>query len=73
MLHTIMPTELCITYKRVVSVHPHHVNHHVKTFHALLRDNLHHFSQRCVSSSNFFIQSLQMSDAFTNLHFSTII
>jgi len=34
------------------------------TFDALLRNNLYRFLQRCASSSNFFIQSLQMSDAF---------
>jgi len=59
-----MPIELCITYPRNVSVRPHQVSHRVKTFDALLRNNFHRFLQRCASSSNFFIRSLQMSDAF---------
>ena len=49
---------------RNVSVCPHQVIHRVMTFDALLRNNLYRFLQRCASSSNFFIQSLQMSDAF---------
>jgi len=36
----------------------------VTAFDALLRNNLYHFLQRCASSFNFFIRSLQMSDAF---------
>ena len=49
---------------RNVSVRPHQVSHRVTTFDALLRNNLYRFLQRCASSSNFFIQSLQMSDNF---------
>ena len=49
---------------RNVSVRPHQVSHCVTTFDALLRNNLYPFSQRCGSSSNFFIRSFQMSDAF---------
>ena len=39
---------------RNASVRPHQVNHRVKTFDALLRNNRYRFLQRCVSSSNFF-------------------
>jgi len=46
-----------------LSVRPHQVSHRVTTFDALLRNNLHCFV-RCASSSNFFIWSLQTSDAF---------
>jgi len=49
---------------RNVSVRPHQVIHRVTTFDALLRNNFYRFLQRCASSSNFFIRSLQMSDAF---------
>jgi len=42
----------------------HQVTHHVTTFDALLRNNVYHFLQCCVSSFNFFIQSLQISDAY---------
>jgi len=49
---------------RNVSVRPHQVNHCVRTFVALLRNNLYRFFIRCASSSNFFIRSLQTSDAF---------
>jgi len=49
---------------RNVSVRPHQVSHCITTFDALLRNNLYRFLQRCASSSNFFIRSLQMSDAF---------
>jgi len=49
---------------RNVSVRPHQVSHCVKTFDAVLRNNLYRFFMQCTSSSNFFIRSLQMSDAF---------
>jgi len=49
---------------RNVSVRPHQVSHCVRTFDALLKNNLYRFFIRCASSSNFFIRSLQMSDAF---------
>ena len=49
---------------RIVSVRPRQVNHCVRTFDALLRNNLYRFFIRCTSSSNFIIRSLQMSDAF---------
>jgi len=58
---------------RNVSVCPHQVSHCVTPFDALLRNNLYCFFQHCESSYNFFIRSLQMSDAFTNLCFSLII
>jgi len=51
-LHSIMPTELFITYPEM------QVFAHTKLA------NLYRFLQRCASSSNFFIRSLQMSDAF---------
>jgi len=49
---------------RNVSVRPHQVSHCVRTFDAVLRNNLYRFFMRCTSSFNFFIRSLQMSDAF---------
>jgi len=61
-LHTTVPTELRIP--RNVSVRPHRVKHCINTFDALLRNNLYRFFKRYISSSNFFIRSLQMSDAF---------
>ena len=48
---------------RNVSVRPHQVSHCFRTFDAVLRNNLYRFCMRCTSSSNYFIQSLQMSDA----------
>jgi len=42
----------------------HQVSHCVRTFDAVLRDSLYRFFIRCASSSNFFIRSLQKSDAF---------
>ena len=62
---------------RNVSVRPHQVSHCVRTFDAVLRNNLYRFFMRCTSSSNFFIQSLQMSDAFHKsslfLNYSTLL
>jgi len=50
---------------RNVSVRPHQVSHRVTNFDILLRNNnLYRVLQRCASSSNFVIRSLQMSDAF---------
>jgi len=46
---------------RNVSVRPQQVGHCVRTFDAVLRNNLFRFFIRCSSSSNFFIRSLQMS------------
>ena len=65
-LHITMPIELCITYpEMLVFVHTRfQVSHCVNTFDAVLRNNLYRFFMRCTSSSNFFIPSLQMSDAF---------
>jgi len=51
-------------YIETLSVRPHQVSHFVRTFDALLRNNLYRFCIRCASSSNFFACSLQMSDAF---------
>ena len=48
---------------RNLSVHPHQVSHCVRTFDAVLRNNLYWFFIWCTSSSNFFVLSLQMSDA----------
>ena len=39
----------------------------------LIEKCLYRFLQRCASSSNVFIRSLQISDALYNLHFSSII
>jgi len=49
---------------RNLSVRPHQVSHCVRTFDAVLRNDLHRFFIRCTSSSKFFIRCLQMSDAF---------
>ena len=61
---------------RNVSVRPHQVSHCVRTFDAVLR-NLYRFFIQCASSSNFFIRSLQMSDAFYKssffLNYSTLV
>ena len=54
---------------RNVSVRPYQVSHCVTTFDAVLRNNLYRFFIRCTSSSNFFIRSLQMSDAFNKSSF----
>jgi len=56
---------------RNVSVCQHQVNYCANTFDALLRNNQYRFLQRCASasSSNFFIRSLQMSDAFYKASF----
>jgi len=60
-----------------VSVCPHQVSHCVRTFDAVLRNNLYRFFIRCTSSSNFFTRSLQMSDAFYKssffLNYSTLL
>jgi len=62
---------------RNVSVRPHQVSHCVTTFDAVLRNNLYRFLIRCTSSSNFFIRSLQMFDAFYKssffLNYSTLL
>jgi len=57
---------------RNVSVRPHQVKHCVKTSDAFLRNNVYRFFKRCASSSNFFIRSLQMYDAFHKSSFSAI-
>jgi len=56
-----------------VSVRPHQVSNCARTFDALLRNNLYRFFIRCASSSNFFIRSLQMSDAFYKSSFSQLL
>ena len=62
---------------RNASVRPHQVSHCVRTFDAMLRNNLYRFFMRCTSSSNFFIRSLQMPDAFYKssffLNYSTLL
>ena len=62
---------------RNVSVRPHQVSHCVRTFDAVLRNNLYRFFIRCTSSSNFYIRSLQMSDTFYKssffLNYSTLL
>jgi len=62
---------------RNVSFRPHQVSHCVRTFDAVLRNNLHWFFKRCTYSSNFFIRSLQISDAFCKssffLNYSTLL
>jgi len=54
---------------RNVSIRPHQIGHYVRTFDAVLRNNLYRFFIRCTSSSNFFVRSLQMSDAFYKTSF----
>jgi len=56
-----------------VSVRPHQVSNCARTFDALLRNNLYRFFIRCASSCNFFIRSLQMSDAFYKSSFSQLL
>ena len=63
-LRITMPYRIMQYIPRNVSVRPHQVSHSVRTFDAVLRTNLHRFFIRCASSSNCFIQSLQLSDAF---------
>ena len=65
-LHTIMHIAYRIMHyiPRNESVRPHQVSHRVKTFDTLLKNNLYRFLQRCASSSNSFIRSVQMHDAF---------
>ena len=62
---------------RNISVRPHQVSHCVRTFDAVLRNNLYRFFIRCTFSSNLFIRSLQMSDAFNKssffLNYSTLL
>jgi len=62
---------------RNVSVRPHQASHCLRTFDAVLRNNLYRFFIRCTSSFNFFIRSLQMSDAFHKssffLNYSTLM
>jgi len=48
---------------RNVRVCPHQVIHRITTFDTLLRNDLYRFS-RCACSSQFFIRSLRISDAF---------
>ena len=56
-----------------VSVRPHQVNHCVKTFDAMLRNNLYRFFKRCASSSNFSFVRFKCLMISTNLHSSSII
>jgi len=62
---------------RNVSVRPHQVTPCVRTFDAMLRNNLYRFFIQCAYSSNFLIRSLQMSDAFYKylffLNYSTLL
>ena len=54
---------------RNVSVRPHQVNHCVRNFTAMLRNNLYRYFKRCATSSKFFIRSLQMWDLFYKTSF----
>jgi len=58
---------------RNVSVRPHQASHCVRTFDAVLRNNLYWFFIRCTSSSNFLFDCFKCLIPFTNLHFSSII
>jgi len=73
---------LCAAYKnayqimhyisRNFSVRPHQVSHCVRTFDAVLRNNLYRFFIRCTFSSNFLFDLFKCLMLFTNLHFSSI-
>jgi len=52
---------------RYISVRPHQVSHCVRTFDAVLSNNLHRFFIRCTSSANFFIRSLQIVWCFLQI------
>jgi len=54
---------------RNVRVRPHQLTHCFRTFDALMRNNLYRIFTGCASSSNLFIRSLQMSDAFDKSEF----
>jgi len=58
---------------RNVSVPRRQVNHCVKTFDDMLKNNLYHFLERCASSSNFLSDRFKCLMLGTNLHFSSII
>jgi len=62
---------------RNVSYCPHQVTHCVRSFDAMLRNNLYRFFIQCAYSPNFLIRSLQMSDAFYKssffLNYSTLL
>jgi len=55
--------------RRNVSVDSHQVTYFIRTFDALIRNNVYAFVKRYTSSYNFLICSLQSSDAFVNLQF----
>jgi len=50
-----------------VSVHPHQVNYFLLTVDTLIRNISDAFAERCASSTNFYIHSLQLSDAFLQI------
>jgi len=53
------PPDLSITFPDYVRVRPHKVKHYVRATDALFRNDLYRFFQRCASTANFFIWSLQ--------------
>jgi len=75
-LRITMPIELCITYPEMLVFAHTRLAIVSRPFDAVLRTNLYRFFIRCTSSSNFFIRSLQMSEAFCKssffLNYSTL-
>jgi len=74
-LHITMPIKLCITYPEMLVFA--HTRLAIVSGPLMLRNNLYRFFIQCTSSSNFFIRSLQMSDAFYKssffLNYSTLL
>jgi len=59
-------------YPLEYNVCPHRVTHFVRTFDALIRNNLHSIFQRCASSSNFLSAQFIFLKLFANLRFLAI-
>jgi len=78
---TVTKSALFVAYRimhyilRNVSVRPHQVSHCVRTFDALLRNNLYRFwvGLRCASYPTFLFDRFKCLMLFTNLHFFSII
>jgi len=68
-----MRTKIMYHHPRNASVRPHQVNHCVKTFDALLRNNLHRFFNVVNLLLAFRSNLVKCLMLFINLHFSSII
>jgi len=70
-----MPIDLCITYPEMLVFA--HTRLAIRTFDTVLRNSLYRFFIQHTSSSNLFIRSLQLSDAFHKssffLNYSTLL